>query len=101
MDTLELHRGPPASVTYWAISVLSSRTMWLNSAAFLVALLSATDVLTIIPAKHLPLVTALVAGLNLYLRTMTVRPVAFIAAGATLPITVSRLVTPPSTGSAP
>ncbi len=91
----------PHLVTYWAISVLSSRTIWVNTAAFLVAALSATDVLTIIPSRHLPIVTALVAMLNLYLRTVTVRPVAFIAAGTTSPVAVDKLVTPPATGSAP
>lgn len=92
---------PPPSVTYWAISVLSSRTVWVNTAALLVSLLSATDVLEIIPPRHLPLVTAIVAALNIYLRTVTVRPVAWIAAGETTPVIVEKLVTPPPTGSAP
>jgi len=92
---------PPPSVTYWAISVLSSRTLWVNMAWLVVNVLSLTDVLTIIAPRYLPLVTALVAVLNLYLRTVTVRPVAFIPAGTTQPVIVERLVTPPSTGSAP
>jgi hypothetical protein len=92
--------GDPPSVTYWAISVLSSRTVWVNAAAFLVALLSATDVLVIIPPRHLPLVTAGVAALNLYLRTVTVRPVAFIPAGTSTPVTLAK-IDPPPPGSAP
>jgi len=87
--------GAPPSVTYWAISVLSSRTVWFNAAAFVVALLSATDVLTIVPPAKLPLVSAIVAALNVYLRTVTVRPVAFIAAGTSAPVPVQRIDPPP------
>lgn len=92
--------APPPAVTYWAISVLSSRTVWVNAAAFIVALLSATDVLRIIPPAQQPVVTALVAALNLYLRTVTVRPVAFIAAGTSAPVTVEKIDRAPL-GSAP
>jgi hypothetical protein len=97
-DTLDAR--PPPSVTYWAISVLNSRTVWVNTATLIVAVLSATDVLTLIPVQHLPLVTALLAALNVYLRTQTVRPVAFIPIGTTVPVTVAKLVTPPPLGSA-
>ena len=82
-------------VTYWAISILSSRTFWLNAASLLVAVLSATEVVTIIPIRFLPLEAAVVASLNIYLRTMTVRPVAFIAPGAVLPIAVAKLPSVP------
>jgi hypothetical protein len=89
--------GP--SVTYWAISVLNSRTMWFNAASFLVAVLSLTDVLTIIPPARLPLVTAITAAINLYLRTATQRPVAFIASGTSTPVVMPK-IDPPPPGSA-
>ncbi len=85
---------PPATVTYWAVSILNSRTFWLNAAAGIVALLSATEVLVIIPAKVLPLSTALVAGLNILLRLGTVRPVALILPGETKPIAVAKIDPP-------
>jgi hypothetical protein len=83
------------TVTYWAISILSSRTFWLNAAAFVVAVLSATDVLPIIPARFLPTSTAIVAALNIALRFATVRPVAFILPGNVLPVTVAKIDPPP------
>jgi hypothetical protein len=95
---LRLVPPPPPQVTYWAISILSSRTFWLNAAAFVLAALSLSDVTAVIPVRFLPLEGAAVAMLNLYLRTMTVRPVAFIAPGTTLPIQVPRIgpVPPPA-----
>lgn len=85
----------PATVTYWAISVFNSRTFWLNTAAALVAILSAAEVVTIIPLRFMPLVAAIVAVANLYLRAVTVRPVAFIAPGETKAVVVAKL-TPPA-----
>lgn len=84
----------PETRTYYAVSLFSSRTFWVNTAALVVGILSATEVLTIIPAKFLPLSTALVAALNIYLRTITVRPVALIAPGATKPIEVPKVGPP-------
>jgi hypothetical protein len=86
--------APPSTVTYWAISILSSRTFWLNAAAFLVAVLSATDVLPIIPARFLPTSTAIVAALNIVLRFATVRPVALILPGTTKAIAVAKIDPP-------
>lgn len=85
---------PPPTVTYWAISVLSSRTVWFNAANFLVAGLSLTEVVTLIPPRFLSLQVALVAMINLYLRTVTTRPVAFIAPGETKPIAVAKISPP-------
>lgn len=84
----------PPTVTYFAISLFSSRTFWLNAAAGLVALLSATEVVTIIPARWLPLASALVAACNIALRLGTVRPVALIAPGAVTPMTVAKIGPP-------
>jgi hypothetical protein len=84
----------PPTVTYYAVSVFSSRTFWVNAAAGLVALLSATEIITIIPLKFLPLSTALIAALNIGLRMATVRPVSLIAPGATKPIQVAKVGPP-------
>ncbi len=85
---------PPPTVTYWAISVLSSRTVWFNSANFLVAALSLTEVVTLIPPRFLSLQAAVVALINVYLRTVTTRPVALIAPGETKPVAVPKIAPP-------
>jgi hypothetical protein len=82
---------PAAHVTYWAESILSSRTFWVNAAALFVAVSSATEVLTIIPLRWLPIYNALVAVVNIALRIGSVRPVAFIAPGTSVPVTVEKL----------
>ena len=84
----------PDTVTYWAESLFSSKTFWLNTVTFGIAVLSATDVLVIIPVRFLPTVTALVAMGNIYLRTVTVRPVAFIAPGTAVPVSVPKIDPP-------
>jgi hypothetical protein len=85
---------PPPTVTYWAVSVLSSRTNWLNAVAFLVALSSLTDATQILPLRFLPIYGACVAGLNLLLRQLTVRPTAFILPGNTKPVDVPKVGPP-------
>ena len=88
-------RPPPvATVEYWAVSVLSSRTMWLNAAALVVAVSSLSEVLTIIPPRVMPTYSAVVAVLNLILRFATVRPVALIPLGATKAVDVPRIGPP-------
>ena len=82
-------------VTYWAVSVFSSRTFWLNAVMLLVGVLSATEVLTIIPPRLQPMASALVAVLNIILRIATVRPVAFIAPGETQQVLVNKIDPPP------
>jgi uncharacterized membrane protein len=82
------------TITAYARSVFNSRTMWFNVANFIVAALSMTEVLTIIPAKYLPMQMAIVALVNLWLRLNTVRPVALIAPGTTLPVQLPRLDPP-------
>lgn len=85
----------PETVTYFAISIFSSKTFWVNAAAFLIAISSLTEVVTIIPLAYMPMYSAAVAMLNLYLRTVTIRPVALIAPGATKPVDVPRIGPPP------
>ena len=87
----------PPVVQYWAISVLSSRTMWFNFASFLVAVLSLTEVVTLIPPRFMPVQAALTAIINLWLRSVTVRPAVWIAPGTTIPVQVQRLNPPQPT----
>ena len=89
--------SPQPTVTYYAVSIFSSRTFWANTAALIVGVLSATDVVPIIPARFLPMSTALVAALNIWLRTITVRPVALIAPGDTKPVEVAKIEPPTKT----
>ena len=84
----------PATRTYYAISLFSSRTFWWNAANGTLALLSLSEVTTLIPARFLPLQLAVVAMVNLYLRTVTVRPAALIAPGETKPIVVPKVGPP-------
>jgi len=92
-------RVPPVTVKYWSISVLSSRTMWFNAANFLVAVLSLTEVVTLIPPRYMPVQAAVVAIGNMWLRTLTVRPTAFTLPGTTTAVAVPRL-TPPTSSEA-
>ena len=80
--------------TYFAISILSSRTFWFNVANLLVAVLSLTEVAVLIPPRFMSLQAALVAIANMYLRTVTVRPVAFIAPGTSTPVSVPKINPP-------
>jgi hypothetical protein len=84
----------PATVTYYGISILQSRTFWINLGAFVFAVLSAEDVITLLPHSVTPFVPAVLAVINIWLRTVTVRPVIFAAPGTTLPIEVPRLGPP-------
>lgn len=86
--------GTRAVVRYHAVSILSSRTFWANTIVLVVAVLSATEVVQIIPPRFVPTAAAVVAALNIYLRTITVRPVSFIAPGTTTPVLVERLGPP-------
>jgi hypothetical protein len=89
----------PATVAYWAISVLNSKTMWWNAANGILALLSLNEVTTLIPPKYLPVQAMIVAVVNVYLRSVTVRPVAMIGPGQTKPVLVPK-VDPPSPAAA-
>jgi hypothetical protein len=85
---------PAPVVTYWGISILNSRTFWFGVATFASGLLSLPDVAALIPLRYLPAVLSIVGFLIVYLRTVTVRPVAFIAPGATAPVAVPKIVPP-------
>jgi hypothetical protein len=81
--------------TYFAISILNSRTFWFNAANLFLAITSLTEVATLIPARFLPVQLALVAIVNVWLRTVTVRPVVLAAPGTVTPVAVQKL-DPPS-----
>ena len=85
---------PAPVVQYWAISVLSSRTVWFNAANLFVAMASLTEVITLIPVRYMPLQAAIVAVVNVWLRTITVRPVALSAPGTTKAVDVAKLSPP-------
>jgi hypothetical protein len=94
---------PPPVVTYWAVSVWNSRTVRINAALLFVTvvpLLADPDLLTLIPARYLVLYAIGVKVLNVYLRTITTRPVAFIPPGDTVPVAVPKVgpPDPPGTG---
>lgn len=79
------------TVQYHAISIFQSRTFWWNVLALVVALLSMTEVASLIPAEYLSIYSAVVAIANIALRKVTVRPVALIAPGTTSVVAVERL----------
>ena len=90
-------RPPPATVTYWAISYLKSRTVRVNAVLFLVALvplLTEPDLIASIPPAYLVLYTLFVKVVNIWLRFVTVRPIALIPPGDTVPVAVPLLETP-------
>jgi len=89
---------PQPTVTYWAVSVFSSRTMWFNAANLVLAALSLTEVATLIPPRFLPLQLAAVAFINMWLRQATVRPVALIAPGETKAVAVPKIDPPAPPG---
>jgi hypothetical protein len=82
------------TVQYFGISLLSSRTFWTNAALLFVAVASATDVIPIVPLRFAPSLTALVAIVNIVLRTQTVRPALLIPPGETKAVRVPRLSPP-------
>jgi hypothetical protein len=88
-------RLPSETVTYFAISLFSSRTFWLNAGALFVAICSLTEVVTIVPLRYMPTYSAIVACVNLILRFTTVRPVALIAPGGVVAVQVPKLDPPP------
>jgi len=89
---------PPPTVTYWAISVAHSRTVWVAVGTVLVGLLALPEVVAIIPLRFLPIITAVIGAVNFALRLATVRPVAFIAPGSTQAVEVARIDPPATAG---
>jgi len=88
---------PIRQVNYWAVSVLTSRTMWVNFFTFVAAASTLTEFTNVIPAAWQPKLFALVALGNLWLRMVTVRPVAFIPFSETKAVLVPRVGPPAPT----
>ncbi len=86
----------PQTVTYFAVSVLSSRTMHVGALTILIAILSLPDVLALIPLRYLPHALALSGILTMVLRKISVRPVAFIPVGEVKAVAVAKM-DPPQT----
>ena len=93
MNDEPLH--PPPVVTYYGISLFSSRTFWFNAANLLLASLSLTEVVTLIPLRFMPLQAAVVAMINMWLRSITVRPAVLIPPGTTAAVAVEKIGPPP------
>lgn len=84
-------------VTYWAISFANSKTFQANSLFVLAALapiLALPDVVALVPPRFMLIFVAVVAVVNMYLRTQTVRPVALIPPGETKAVAVLKLSPP-------
>jgi uncharacterized membrane-anchored protein len=82
------------TVTYFAVSVLSSRTLWVAVGTVLVGILALPDVVAVIPLRYLPIVTAIIGAINFGLRLVTVRPVVFAAPGTLTPVQLPKLDPP-------
>lgn len=89
-----LGRQTSPTVQYWAVSILNSRTAHFAALTFLVGILSLPEVLALVPLRYMPLILAAVGIINLALRKLTVRPVAFIAPGEVLRTTVTKVGPP-------
>ena len=92
---------PKPTVTYWAISLFNSRTFRINAGLLfvtLVPLLVDPELVSMIPPRYLVLYAALVKVANIALRLVTVRPVALIPPGDTVPIEVPKIDPPTTVG---
>jgi predicted CDP-diglyceride synthetase/phosphatidate cytidylyltransferase len=87
---------PTPTVRYFAVSVLSSRTMWFAVLTFLAGVLALPEFVALIPVRYTPVLLMIGALVQLWLRSATVRPVAFVAPGETKVIEVAKLAPPPA-----
>ena len=56
-------------------SLLESKTLWLNVAAIIIALLAMPEVVGILPVTWLPYIAAITAVLNVIVRMYTTQPI--------------------------
>lgn len=77
--------------TYYAKSIFSSSTFWVNLGMFIVAVLELSEVTALIPNDWNGAMAAVAAVVNMALRFHSVRPVALIAPGETMAVTVATL----------
>jgi hypothetical protein len=90
---------PPPVVTYWAISILNSKTFRTNVVIILASLspiLALPEVVALLSPRLLLIALAGTAAVNIVLRRLTVRPVAFIPPNTTVPVDVPK-IDPPTT----
>jgi hypothetical protein len=82
------------TVTYFARSILTSRTAQFATLTVIVGVLSLPEVLALVPLGALPTVMAVVGVINFLLRVITVRPVAWSLPGTVTAVTVEKLIPP-------
>lgn len=92
-DTCIVERPPP-TVTYWAVSLFSSRTFWVAVLTAAIGLTAEPELLALVPLAWLPRILLGVGLLNMVLRKLTVRPVVLAAPGTAVPVDVPRIDPP-------
>jgi len=79
------------TVSYRAKSIFTSKTEIINAITAIVALLGSTQLQAMLGPGAFFYMTIGVSVLNMVLRLLTVRPVAFIAPGDSKPVPVAKL----------
>jgi hypothetical protein len=93
---LDAEEPPPGRVVFArGISILNSRTFWLNALALVVAIIVLPEVGGLIPERFVPIYSAVLAISNIILRVLTVRPVALVAPGSVVVVPIPK-IDPPS-----
>jgi hypothetical protein len=83
---------PTPSVTYFAQSILVSKTFWINVGITILAIAEAKDVINVLPPGVMKYVPSVVAVINILLRRTTSRPVRFmLKPGNSQPVLVKKL----------
>jgi len=77
--------------TYYAKSVLVSKTIWINLASLALLILETKEIFDLFRPQDMKYVTAAVIILNIILRGRTKRPVAFIKHDETAQVQVKSL----------
>lgn len=85
--------------TYYAVSILSSRTFWVGVGTTVLGLLSDPEIRALaaplVPLEHLPRVLTALGIVIVVLRKLTVRPVVLVSLPGTLtPVLVPKLDPP-------
>jgi len=80
--------------TYYAISLLSSRTFWVAVVTTVIGLSAEPEIVALIPLSYLPRVLIVVGLANMVLRRITVRPAVLIAPGTTQAVDVPKIGPP-------
>jgi len=87
--------APAPTVVYArAVSILNSRTFYVNALALLVAIIVLPEVGSLVPERFVPIYSALLAISNIVLRVVTVRPVALIKPGAVKIVEIPKIDPP-------